>query len=119
MHLQLLMHLQDPIIFVTLSVDTKIVKSGGNVITSEASGLLPKNDTNQCFPVLENKARYTAAQLHADGQGLYLRSLYHLGRSSEAKDRKNPRKVKCDRRMDGRTDRRTDRRTDKAGCRVA
>ena len=30
------MHLQDPIIFVTLSVDTKIVKSGGNVITAEA-----------------------------------------------------------------------------------
>ena len=30
------------------------------------------------------------------GQGLYLRSLNHLGRSSEAKDRKNLKKVKCD-----------------------
>ena len=39
----------------------------------------------------------------------------HLGRSSEAKDRKNEKKVKCD----GPTDQRTDGRTDKAGCRVA
>ena len=37
-------------------------------------------------------------------QGLYLRSLHNLGRSSEAKDRKNPRKVKCD----GPTDEPTD-----------
>ena len=51
----------------------------------------------------------------AGGQGLYLRSLHHLGSSSEAKDRKNPKKVKCD----GRTNGRTDQRTDKAGCRVA
>ena len=35
-------------------------------------------------------------QSRAGGQGLYLRSLDHLGRSSEAKDRKNPKKVKCD-----------------------
>ena len=51
----------------------------------------------------------------AGGQGPYLRPLHHLGRSSEAKDRKNPKKVKCD----GPTDGRTDGRTDKAGCRVA
>ena len=44
----------------------------------------------------------------AGGQGSYLRSLHDLGRSSVAKDRKNPKKVKCDGwtdvPMDGRTD---------------
>ena len=39
----------------------------------------------------------------AGGQGLYLRSLDLLGRSSEAKVLKNPKKVKCD----GPTDQRT------------
>ena len=29
-------------------------------------------------------------KLRVGGQGLYLRPLHHLGRSSEAKDRKNP-----------------------------
>ena len=74
-------------------------------------------------------------QSHAGGQGLYLRSLNHLGRSIEAKDHKKTKKVKCDRRtdrwmdgptdgwMDRRTDRwtigQTDRQTDEAGCRVA
>ena len=57
------------------------------------------------------------------GQGLFLRSLDHLGRSSEAKDRKKQKKVKCDGPTDQRTngpmDQRTDRWTDKAGCRVA
>ena len=43
----------------------------------------------------------------AGGQGSYLRPLYHLGRSSKAKDRKNPKKVKCDGQTDGPTDRRT------------
>ena len=55
----------------------------------------------------------------AGGQRLYLRSLHHLGRSSEAKDRKKTKKVKCDRRTDGRTNGPTDQRTVKAGCRVA
>ena len=41
--------------------------------------------------------------------GPYLRSFDHLGRSSEAIDRKKKQKVKCD----GRTDRRMDRRTDR------
>ena len=41
----------------------------------------------------------------AGRQGPYLRSLHHLGRSSEAKDRK---KVKCDGRTDGPKDGRTD-----------
>ena len=50
-------------------------------------------------------------QSRVGGQGPYLRSLDHLGRSSEAKDRKNPKKVKCDGRTDGQTDRQTDRRT--------
>ena len=43
-------------------------------------------------------------QSRVAGQGPYFRSLHHLGRSSEAKDRKKPKKVK----YDGRTDRRTD-----------
>ena len=51
-------------------------------------------------------------QSRAGGQGPYLRSLDHLGRSSEAKNRKNPKKVKCDGRTDGPTDGRTDGRTD-------
>ena len=42
-------------------------------------------------------------QSRAVGQGPYLRSLDHLGRSHVAKDRKNPKKVK----FDGWTDRRT------------
>ena len=44
---------------------------------------------------------------------LYLRSLNHLGRSGEAKDRKNKKKVKCEGRTDGWTDGRTDGRTDR------
>ena len=43
-------------------------------------------------------------------QGPYLRSLDHLGRSSEAKDRKNQKKVKCD----GPTDQR-DKKCDWSG----
>ena len=74
-----------------------------------------------------NKAGTWLPKSCAGGQGLYSRSLDHLGRSSEAKDCKNPKKVKCDGPTDGRTDRQTDgptdRRTngltDKAGCRVA
>ena len=46
------------------------------------------------------------AQSRVGEQGPYLMSLHHLGRSSEAKDRKNPKKVVL--RTDGRTDRRTD-----------
>ena len=51
-------------------------------------------------------------QSRAGGQGPFLRSLDRLGRSSEAKDHKNPKKVKCDGCTNGRTDRRTDGRTD-------
>ena len=43
-------------------------------------------------------------QSRAGGQGPYLRSLDHLGRSTEAKDRKNPKKVKCDGPTGGPTD---------------
>ena len=50
-------------------------------------------------------------QSGAGGQGPYLRSLDHLGGSSESKKHKNPKKVKCDGRTEG--------RTNKAGCRVA
>ena len=49
---------------------------------------------------------------HAGGQGPYLRPLHHLGRSSEDKDRKNPKKVKCDGPTDGWTNGWTDGRTD-------
>ena len=61
-----------------------------------------------------NKAVYTAIipKSRVGGQGLYLRSLLHLGRSSEAKDRKNPKKVKCDGLTDRGTDGPTDGRTD-------
>ena len=37
-------------------------------------------------------------------QGLYLRSLDHLGRSSDAKDLNYLKKIKCDGQMDGQTD---------------
>ena len=46
------------------------------------------------------------------GQGPYLRSPDHLGRSSEVKEIKSIKKLSV-------TDRPTNRPTDKAGCRVA
>ena len=51
-----------------------------------------------------NKAEYTANSVACGGQGPYLRSLYHLGKSSPAKESKNPKKVKCDGQTDGGTD---------------
>ena len=51
-------------------------------------------------------------QLRVGGQGPYLRSLDHLGRSREAKDHKNPKKVNCDGRYDRRTNGPTDGQTD-------
>ena len=39
------------------------------------------------------------------GQGPYLRSLNHLGRSSEVNDRKKTKKIKCDGRTNGLADR--------------
>ena len=51
--------------------------------------------------LLETRLDTWLPQSRVGGQGLYLRSLDHLGRSIEAKDRKTPKKVKCD----GRTDR--------------
>ena len=47
-----------------------------------------------------------------------MRSLEQLGRSSEAKDRKKTRKVKCDRRTDGRTDRPTDKGVESLSTRL-
>ena len=66
-------------------------------------------------------------QSRAGGQGLYLRLIDHMGRSSEAKYHKkkpkNKKKSVTDRPTDGPTDQRTkgwtNGRTDKAGCRVA
>ena len=58
-------------------------------------------------------------QSRAGGQGPYLRSLDHLGRSSKAIDRKNPKKVKCDGQTDQPTDGPTDGRTDRPSYRDA
>ena len=52
-------------------------------------------------------------QSRAGGQGPYLRSPEHLGRSSKAKKLKNAEKVKCDGRTDRQTDGPTDRPTDR------
>ena len=65
-------------------------------------------------------------QSRAGGQGPYLRSVEHLGKSGTAKNPINAKKVKCagptdqwtDGRTNGWTDGWMDRRTDKAGCRV-
>ena len=82
------------------------------------------NLLNFGWPLFLTRPDTRLPQSHAGGQGPQLRSLHHLGGNCEAKDRKNPKKVKCDgprdgwtdRRMDWRTDGRTDGRTDKAGC---
>ena len=52
-------------------------------------------------------------QSRAGGQGPYLRSLHHFGRSREAKYCKTPKKSKCDGRTDGRKDGPTDEPTDR------
>ena len=74
-------------------------------------------------PVVLTRPNTWLSQSRAGGQGLYIRSLDHLGRSSEAKDRKKTNKVKWDGRTDqptdGSTNRLTDQGTNKAGCRVA
>ena len=44
--------------------------------------------------IIETKPDTRQPQSRAGGQGLYLRSLDHLGRSSEAKDRKKKTKKK-------------------------
>ena len=49
------------------------------------------------------------SQSRVGGQGLFLRSLDHLGRSSEAKDRKKNKNKNKKVRCDGRTDRRTNK----------
>ena len=51
-------------------------------------------------------------QSRAGGQGPYLKSVEHFGRSGIAKKTLNAEKVKCDGQMDRRTDGLTDRRTD-------
>ena len=42
----------------------------------------------------KKRAGFRLPQSRAGEQGLYLNSLYHLGRSSQAKDRKKPKKNK-------------------------
>ena len=61
------------------------------------------------------RAGYTdtpVAAVTAGWQGSYLRPLEHLSRSSEAKDRKNPKKVKCEGPADELTDGWTNQPTD-------
>ena len=55
-----------------------------------------------------NKAGYTATPVACGWAGAKIEVTHHLGRSSEAKNRKNPKK-----------DGQTNGRTDKARCRVA
>ena len=59
-----------------------------------------------------NKAGYTASPVACGWAGAVFELLEHLGRNSEAKDRKNPKKVKCDGLTDGPTDRRTDQQSE-------
>ena len=80
--------------------------------------MLPTFFLTAIAAIAGNKAGYSATLVEAGGQGRYLKSLHYLGGSSEAKNRKNSKKVKCDGWTDGRTDGSTDGRTDKAGCRV-
>ena len=51
-------------------------------------------------------------QSRVGGQGPYLWSVEHLGRSGLARNPQNAKKVKCDGPTDGPTDGRTDRRMD-------
>ena len=71
---------------------------------------------------MKNKAGYTATSVACGWAGAVIELLEHLGKSGEAKDRKNIKKVKwgpTDQPTDLLTDQRTDGRTDKAGCTVA
>ena len=71
-----------------------------------------------CRSFIRNKAGYTATPVACGWAGAVFELLEHLGRSSEAKDRKNIKKVKWGP-TDGLTDGPTNRRTDITGCRVA
>ena len=65
--------------------------------------------THHNYPILYYPITYTRpdTRLPQSRAGGYLRSLDNLGRSSEAKDRKKTKKVKCDERTDRPTDGRT------------
>ena len=83
-----------------------------------------KSKNNPIFSsaILPNKAGYTATLVACRWAGAVFELLKHLGKRSEAKDRKNIKKIKwgpTDRPTNRLTDRPTDRPTDKAGCRVA
>ena len=62
------------------------------------------SDRNIPVELLKTRPDTRLPKSRAGGHGPYLRAIDHLGRSSEAKDRKTPKKVKCD----GRADRPTD-----------
>ena len=64
------------------------------------------------------QSRMRVGRGRAGGQGPYLRSLDHLGRSGEVKKVKQIKKVKWGP-TNQPTNQPTDQRTDKAGCRVA
>ena len=73
----------------------------------------PHNECPKKFVIVIGTARdtkvfragYTATPVACGWAGSIFRSLDHLGRSSVAKNHKNSKKVKCDRRTDKRTKR--------------
>ena len=78
---------------------------------------MPKKKKKK-LKLVRNKAGYTATLVACGLAGAVFELLEHLGKCSEAKDRKNIKKVKWGP-TNRPTDQPTDGRTDKAGCRVA
>ena len=79
--------------------------------------LMSASSLISCPPSILNKAGYTATPVACGWAGAVFELLKHLGRSGEAKDRKNIKKVKWGP-TDQPTNRLTDQPTDKAGCSV-
>ena len=80
-------------------INLRIIKGLGKTNTIENQAELGKRSHMENHEaVLPRKTRPDTRlpQSCAGGQGLYLRSFDHLGRSSDAKDRKKPKKVICD-----------------------
>ena len=71
---------------------------------------------NEILLITKTRLDTRLTQSRAGRQEPYSRSPDHLGRSSEAKGRKNPKKVKCDggtdKQINGQTDGLTDRQSE-------
>ena len=68
-------------------------KSKENVASSELANHCSFKPITRGYAVMiKTRPDTRLPQSRADGQGLYLRSLDHLGRSSEAKDRRKQKK---------------------------